>query len=74
MPVKIVASTIEPTRRVPVQGFSENGQTEDLQTGQAEQAEEFEKESRFEYLANDLSHELKAIKSSVATMGERHEK
>ena len=38
------------------------------------QAEEFEKESRFEYLADDLSHELKAMKSFVATMGAMHEK
>ena len=32
------------------------------------QAEEFEKESRFEYLADDFSHELKAIKSFVVTI------
>ena len=34
----------------------------------------FETKSRFESLARDLSHELKAMKNSVATMEARHEK
>ena len=38
-----------------------------LQAEQAEQAEEFEKEFEFEYLADDLSHELKEMKNSVST-------
>ena len=41
---------------------------------QAEQAEKFEKESEFEYLNDDISYELKAMKNFVTTMGAMHEK
>ena len=76
MPVKKVAYENEPTPPVAVlpQLFRLDGQTGDLQAEQAEQVEEFEKESRVEYLADVLSHEMKAIKSFVTTMEARHEK
>ena len=74
IPVKEVASQNEPTPPVLLQLFRLDWQTGHLQGEQAEQAEEFEKESRFEYLADDLSHELKAMKSFVATMGAMHKK
>ena len=74
IPVKEVANQIEPTPPVLTQLFRLVGQTRNLQADEMKQAEEFEKESRFEYLVNDLSHELKAMKYFVATMGAMHEK
>ena len=69
MPVKEVAYENERTTPVLFQLFRLDGQTGDLQ---AEQAEEYEKDSRVEYLADDLSHEMKAMKSFVTTMGAMH--
>jgi hypothetical protein len=74
MPVKEVAYENEPTPPVLPPLFRLDGQTGYLQAEQAEQAEEFEKELQFEYLADDLSHELKAMQNFVSTMGAMHEK
>ena len=62
-PVGDVANENELTPPVLPKLFRLNGQTGHLQAKQAEQADEFEMESEFEYLSNDVSYELKAIKN-----------
>ena len=74
IPVKEMATPIDSTRRGLPHLFRLDGQTEHLQAKQAEQAEEFEKESEFEYLSDDVSYELKAMKHFVTSMGAMHEK
>ena len=74
MPVNEVANQNEPTPPVLPQLFRLVGQIGHLQAEQAERVEKFEKESEFEYLNDNLSHELEAIKNSVSTMGAMHEK
>ena len=68
MPVNEVANENKPTPPVL------DGQTGHLQAEQAERAGKFEKESEFEYLTDNLSHELEAMQNSVSTMGAMHEK
>ena len=72
--VEEMAIQNEPTPSVLTKLFRLDGQTGHLQADQAERAEEFEKESEFEYLVDNLSHEMKAKKNSVSTMGAKHEK
>jgi len=74
MPVNEVANENEPTPPVLPKLSRLNGQTGHLQAEQAEQAEEFEKKSEFEYLTDNLSHEMKAMQNVVSTIGAMHEK
>ena len=74
MPVNEVANENEPTPPVLPKLSRLNGQTGHLQAEQAEQAEEFEKKSEFEYLTDNLSHEMKAMQNFVSTIGAMHEK
>ena len=64
-----MANENEPTPPVLPKIFQLNGQIGHLQADQAEQAEEFEKESEFEYWTDNLSHEMKAIQNFVSTIG-----
>jgi hypothetical protein len=64
-----VANENEPTPPVLPKIFQLNGQIGHLQADQAEQAEEFEKESEFEYWTDNLSHEMKAMQNVVSTIG-----
>ena len=73
-PVGDVANENEPTPPVLPKLFRLNGQTGHLQAEQAEQAEEIEKKSEFEYLTDNLSHEMKAMQNFVSTIGAMHEK
>ena len=74
MPVEEMANENKPTPPVLPQLFQLDGQTGRLQAEQAERAEEFEKESESEYLSDDSSYKLKAIKNFVSTIGTMHEK
>ena len=74
IPTKEMANENEPTPPVLPKIFQLNGQIGHLQADQAEQAEEFEKESEFEYWTDNLSHEMKAIQNFVSTIGAMHEK
>ena len=74
MPVNEVANENEPTPPVLPKLSRLNGQTGHLQAEQAEQAEEFEKKSEFEYLTDNLSHEMEAMQNFVSTIGAMHEK
>ena len=74
MPVEEMANENEPTPPVLPKIFQLNGQIGHLQADQAEQAEEFEKESEFEYWTDNLWHEMKAMQNVVSTIGAMHEK
>ena len=74
MPVNEVANENEPTPPVLPKLSRLNGQTGHLQAEQAEQAEEFEKKSEFEYLTDNLSHEMKAVQNLCPRLGRLHEK
>jgi hypothetical protein len=74
IPTKEMANENEPTPPVLPKIFQLNGQIGHLQADQAEQAEEFENKSEFEYLTDNLSHEMKAMQNVVSTIGAMHEK
>ena len=69
-----MANENKPTPPVLPQLFRLDEQTRHLQAEQAKRAEKFEKESEFEYLTDNLSHEMEAMQNSASTMGVMHKK